>query len=85
MSLLIDHGKRAVVAAGRSQPGLDLTEAASERAATAMEGIADLLEQAHVALRQRLQGAPDQTPAPALPDQAEKEPARNGRKRLPAT
>jgi hypothetical protein len=56
----------------------ELIEAVSERAATAMEGIADLLEQAHVALRQRLQGAPDQTPAPALPDQ-EPAPARNGR------
>jgi hypothetical protein len=49
--------------------GIDRTEAASERAATAMEGIADLLEQARDALKQRLQGAPDQTPAPALPDQ----------------
>jgi hypothetical protein len=50
-----------------------------------MEGIADLLEQAHVALRQRLSGAPDQTPAPALPDQAETQPARNGRKRIAST
>jgi hypothetical protein len=59
--------------------GLDRTEAASERAATAMEGIADLLEQAHVALRQRLQGGAE--PVPAL-DQAEKEPSRNGRRRI---
>jgi hypothetical protein len=45
-----------------------------------MEGIADLLEQAHVALRQRLQGAP--APAPAVQDQAETQPARNGRKKI---
>jgi hypothetical protein len=45
-----------------------------------MEGIADLLEEAHAALRQRLQGAPE--PAPAALDQAEKEPARNGRRRI---
>jgi hypothetical protein len=50
-----------------------------------MEGIADLLEQAHAALRQRLTGAPETAPAPALPDQAEQAPTRNGRKRLPAT
>jgi hypothetical protein len=60
--------------------GFDRTEAASERAAVAMEGIADLLEEAHTALRQRLQGAPEA--ATALPDQAEAAPARNGRKRI---
>jgi hypothetical protein len=68
---------------GRSQPGLDRTEAASERAAVAMEGIADLLEQAHVALRGRLQGVPE--PAPAVQDQAETQPSRCGRKKIAST
>jgi hypothetical protein len=81
MPLLIDHGKSVVVAAGRSQPGLDRTEAASERAAVALEGIADLLEEAHAALRQRLAGPAAPEPLPALPEQ-EPAPARNGRKRI---
>jgi hypothetical protein len=60
--------------------GLDRTEGASERAALAMEGIADLLKQAHTALRQRLSGTP--APAPAALDQAETQPAKSGRKRI---
>jgi hypothetical protein len=63
---------------------MDRTEAASERAATAMEGIAELLEQAHVALRERLAGPAAPEPLPALPDQ-EPAPARNGRKRIAST
>src|SRR5262249_25519454 len=56
--------------------GMDRTEAASERAAVALEGIADLLEKAHLALQQRL-GAADE---PAAVE--EKEPVRNGSKRI---
>jgi hypothetical protein len=56
--------------------GMDRTEAASERAAVAMEGIADLLEKAHLALQQRL-GAAAETPAI-------EEAPRNGRKRIKA-
>jgi hypothetical protein len=56
--------------------GIDRTEAASERAAAAMKGIADLLEQAHVALRQRLISS---EPEPAEPLPA---PAKNGKKKL---
>jgi hypothetical protein len=37
--------------------GMDRTEAASVRAAVAVEGIADLLEKAHLALQQRLGAA----------------------------
>jgi hypothetical protein len=54
--------------------GLDRTEAASERAAVALEGIADLLEKAHVALQQRLIGS-DQAPEPEGA-------AKNGKKKL---
>jgi hypothetical protein len=54
--------------------GMDRTEAASERAAAAMEGIADLLEKAHLALQQRLGTAEE----PA----AVEEGPRNGRKRI---
>jgi hypothetical protein len=51
----------------RSQTGgRDQTEAASERVAVAMECIASLLEEAHTALRQRLQGTPETSAA--LPD-----------------
>jgi hypothetical protein len=57
--------------------GLDRTEAASDRAALALEGIADLLEQAHVALRQRLVGSSEPEPAEPLPA-----PAKNGKKKL---
>jgi hypothetical protein len=60
--------------------GLDRTEAASARAGQAMEDIASLLEQARDALRQRLQDGAE--PAPAALDRAEKEPARNGRRRI---
>jgi hypothetical protein len=64
--------------------GLDRTEAASERAAVAMEGIADLLKQAHVALRERLAGPADSQPTPALEGQ-ESASARNGRKKIAST
>jgi hypothetical protein len=42
-----------------------------------MEGIADLLEQAQVALRQRLIGSSEPEPAEPLPA-----PAKNGKKKL---
>jgi hypothetical protein len=62
----------------RSQTGgLHQTEAASERAAVARKGIADLLEKAHLALQQRL-GAADE---PAAAEEA----PRNGRTRIAST
>jgi hypothetical protein len=68
----------------RSFAGLDRTEAASDRAAVALEGIAELLEQAHAALRQRLAGPAAPEPLPVLPEQ-EPAPTRNGRKRIAST
>jgi hypothetical protein len=68
------------VPVGEETSGIDRTEAASERAAVAMEGKATLLEQAHQALAQRLTGPPETSAA--LPDQAEATPARNGRRRI---
>lgn len=64
--------------------GLSRVEAASDRVALAMEGIAEDLEQARAALRQRI--GLDGLPAPAaLPEpEAEDETHKNGRARKTA-
>jgi hypothetical protein len=57
--------------------GFDRTEAASERAAVALEDIASMLEKARDALQQRLEGPAEETPALPAPTTTT-EAAKNG-------